>query len=512
MKWRLIAAVVIIAVFFSEEILAKPPKYKPQSTKVTVAIDKPNKNLANRRPVSTAVTSFKPQTSRFRAVSSPKPSRPAPSAKSSLSSRFSLLRLSSASRPSVSKSGSPSTSTKTGGATTTPKERWSNIRNKPDRYQAKQPNAIKPTITGRVSISGSIVYKRSGLRALKPSLKQMYTSAKKPQSKPSPNPTPPDLNRPASPPPGQANNPVTNQPGTPVNNPEPGPVFQPPAPEALVQVAVAPAPSGSRAEVKVQKKLAKANRIVKNQANTHATLEQVNAIAGTCKDPTAPASACFDFYILSVSWGITMQIRRLGITNNVINKAEWGVHGLWPALKNYGKHPKHCNLKIPYEPKELQSALSWRPDPPYDKYHIIQDMLEDMWFSANGSPMTHQAFWRHEWEKHGTCAARSPQLKTVKQYFEKGLELFHQVDVQAKLTAANFRPKKEMTNKDMHDEISRILGHRITLESIDHPRTGELWLSEIRLCYGFNFHLIDCPPDTKTLNTMNENTKMIYSL
>lgn len=326
-------------------------------TNRTVAIYKRKNNLANRRPVSTAVTSYKPQTSRFRAVSPPELSRPAPSAKSSLSSRFSLLRLSSASGPSVSKPGSSSTSTKTGGATTTPKERWSNIRNKPDKYQAKQPNAIKPTISSRVSVSGSIIHKRSGLRAVKPSLKQMYATAKQPQSKPSTPGAPPSSphpvpNRPASPPPGQANNPVANRPATPVNNPEPGPVFQPPAPEALVQVAAAPAP-GSRAEAKAQKKLAKANRIAKNQANAQATLEQVNAIAGTCKDPTAPASACFDFYILSVSWGITMQIRQLGITNNVINKAEWGVHGLWPALKNYGKHPKHCNLKIPYEPKEL---------------------------------------------------------------------------------------------------------------------------------------------------------------
>ncbi|CAG5074980.1 Protein of unknown function [Cotesia congregata] len=64
----------------------------------------------------------------------------------------------------------------------------------------------------------------------------------------------------------------------------------------------------------------------------------------------------------------------------------------------------------------------------------------------------------------------------------------------------------------MHDEISRILGHRVTLEPIDHPRKSELWLSEIRLCYDFNFHLMNCPPDSKTLNTENEDMKMIYSL
>ncbi|XP_044582338.1 proteoglycan 4-like [Cotesia glomerata] len=457
MRWHLIAAVVIIAVFFSEEILAKPPKYRPQSTKVTVAVSKPKNKPANRRPVSTSVTPYRPQKSLFKDVSSLVVSRPAPAAESSLSSHFLRLKLSPSRPSSSSQSENPLKPTISGGARTTSEERWSNIRNKPDKYQPKQPNAIKLPISSRVSVSGSIIHKRPGRPGLKPSLKELYASIKKQQSEQpvsrTPSSTPrPVPNRPNSPPPTNANNPVANRQPTPVNNPEPGPVFQPPAPETLVQIAAAPAP-GSKAALGAQKKLDKKERVLKSKGNAQAALQQVNDDAGTCKDPTAPASACFDFYILSVSWGITMQVRRLGNTN-MINKAEWGVHGLWPAMKNYGKHPKHCNLKIPYDPKQILP---------------IQDELENIWFSANGSPMTHQAFWRHEWEKHGTCVARSPQIKSVKDYFEKGLELFDQVDVQAKLNAANFRTRSEMTNKDMHHEISRILGHRVTLKSIHYP-------------------------------------------
>lgn len=31
-------------------------------------------------------------------------------------------------------------------------------------------------------------------------------------------------------------------------------------------------------------------------------------------------------------------------------------------------------------------------------------------------------FWRHEWEKHGTCAEQLPELGSEHKYFKQGLD------------------------------------------------------------------------------------------
>jgi len=36
---------------------------------------------------------------------------------------------------------------------------------------------------------------------------------------------------------------------------------------------------------------------------------------------------------------------------------------------------------------------------------------------------------KHEWEKHGTCAATLEALNSQKKYFGKALELYQQVDL-----------------------------------------------------------------------------------
>ncbi|KAH0554619.1 hypothetical protein KQX54_011924 [Cotesia glomerata] len=465
MKWHLIAAVLLITALIPEEILAKPSRNRSRSRGNSNS-SKPKNNPLYRRPSSSSKTSNNPHTSMLGAIPSSSVPQSNPTTSTKVFKRISYVPKTTKQLP----------------------IRQSNNANQPSTLSNTRP--------------GLIVQNHPVGHARRPTLQQLGNSRMNPQvptsvgNPSSANPQP----APANNPPAQVGNPVPgtsgSQPSPQVGNPVPGPSgSQPSAPSALVQAGATIATS-SRAAAKAAKAQAKQNKINKIKTNAQAALQQVNANIGTCKDANAPPEACFDFFVLSISWGPATKIKRLG-TAAPINKPEWSIHGLWPSLRTYMKHPKQCNLKIPYDPNQVLP---------------IQNELEDKWFSANGSPMTHQALWRHEWEKHGTCAARSPQIKSVKQYFKKGLELFNQANVQAKLTAANFRPKKELTNKDMHDEISRILGHRVTLEFINHPRTSELWLSGIRLCYDFNFLLINCPPATKTLNTENEDTKMIYSL
>ena len=50
------------------------------------------------------------------------------------------------------------------------------------------------------------------------------------------------------------------------------------------------------------------------------------------------------------------------------------------------------------------------------------------------------SFWKHEWEKHGTCAAQLPQMDTELKYFEEGVALNAKFPLQKYLSDASITP------------------------------------------------------------------------
>ena len=50
------------------------------------------------------------------------------------------------------------------------------------------------------------------------------------------------------------------------------------------------------------------------------------------------------------------------------------------------------------------------------------------------------SFWKHEWEKHGTCAAQLPQMDSELKYFEKGVALNAKFPLQKYLYDASITP------------------------------------------------------------------------
>ncbi len=68
-------------------------------------------------------------------------------------------------------------------------------------------------------------------------------------------------------------------------------------------------------------------------------------------------------------------------------------------------------------------------EPPYDAAHVHRRRCE--WPSASGPC---EAFWEHEWRKHGTCAA--PLLGARGAYFRTTLDLHSKYDANAALAVA----------------------------------------------------------------------------
>ncbi|XP_071995614.1 ribonuclease T2-like [Engystomops pustulosus] len=84
----------------------------------------------------------------------------------------------------------------------------------------------------------------------------------------------------------------------------------------------------------------------------------------------------------------------------------WTLHGLWPDKAAM------CNSSWPLDISNIQDLLAemnkWWPD-------VLHPNCSD--------------FWKHEWIKHGTCAASLSSLNSQHKYFSKGLELYSRLDL-----------------------------------------------------------------------------------
>jgi len=79
----------------------------------------------------------------------------------------------------------------------------------------------------------------------------------------------------------------------------------------------------------------------------------------------------------------------------------WSIHGLWPQY-NKNQYPTFCK-EVNFDINKLEP--------------ILKD-LNEKWYSEDNK---NENFWKHEWEKHGSCMFT--ELDEL-EYFEKTLELF----------------------------------------------------------------------------------------
>ncbi len=82
---------------------------------------------------------------------------------------------------------------------------------------------------------------------------------------------------------------------------------------------------------------------------------------------------------------------------------------------------------------------------------------------------THEAFWKHEWTKHGTCAMNSNQLKGHFNYFNETLRLFDSFPLQLWLNSSGIVPSNSTsyTLSAIHRSVEPRLGNkRVELECL----------------------------------------------
>ncbi|XP_075718566.1 ribonuclease T2 [Rhinoderma darwinii] len=148
----------------------------------------------------------------------------------------------------------------------------------------------------------------------------------------------------------------------------------------------------------------------------------------------------------------------------------WTLHGLWPDKSEM------CNCSWPLDLSNIQDLLEemnkWWPD-------ILH---------PNGS-----YFWKHEWKKHGTCAASLLCLNSQHKYFGKGLELYSSLDLNSVLEKYGIKPSNTYQVKEIKDAILNAYGIEAKVQCIP-PQQGEdtQTLGQIEMCFTKDFKMENC--------------------
>eukprot|EP01122_Echinamoeba_exundans_P000171 TRINITY_DN1014_c0_g1_i1.p1 TRINITY_DN1014_c0_g1~~TRINITY_DN1014_c0_g1_i1.p1 ORF type:complete len:232 (+),score=52.65 TRINITY_DN1014_c0_g1_i1:211-906(+) len=182
----------------------------------------------------------------------------------------------------------------------------------------------------------------------------------------------------------------------------------------------------------------------------------------------------WDYFLLMQQWPGT-ECNTSHCLPNADNYNYWTLHGLWPQ-RNDGSWPQCC------------------PGPSYDPSRLsdLKDLLNQYWpsFEHGSDP---NAFWSHEWEKHGTCAGTDHSCcSTEHDYFASALGLVKNFNIESALEAANIKYGSEYRTSAVQAALKSAFGVR---PLVGCNRQYLFWT--VGFCVDKNLKPFDCPPSNE---------------
>jgi len=155
------------------------------------------------------------------------------------------------------------------------------------------------------------------------------------------------------------------------------------------------------------------------------------------------------------------------------------IHGLWPNRLD-GSWPQYCNDTARFAPKAVAG---------------LKPRLAAAWpaFGDGGDV----GFWRHEWLRHGTCAAGALAVNETA-YFEAALDLNDRLPLLAPLEAAGIHPSNTVARP--HSVVVAALKAGLGVTPAVHcgAGAGGSKVTEVWVCVDKDGATpIDCPPAIK---------------
>lgn len=174
-------------------------------------------------------------------------------------------------------------------------------------------------------------------------------------------------------------------------------------------------------------------------------------------------------------------------------KNSWGIHGVWPT-KYHTMGPQFCNDTWEFDIKSIES---------------IEDEMKEKWINIEkGTPL--DGLWRHEWDKHGTCAATQvAAMNSQLNYFTAGLHLFDRLSVTQIFQQSYIKAGMSYKLEEIHEVLNRSLGNNFAIVCEKDHVTKEQLLFEIRICLDKQLNLHSCDGIVMRTNEFRNSEEII---
>eukprot|EP00878_Enallax_costatus_P008155 GHUV01008528.1.p1 GENE.GHUV01008528.1~~GHUV01008528.1.p1 ORF type:complete len:257 (+),score=19.75 GHUV01008528.1:468-1238(+) len=169
------------------------------------------------------------------------------------------------------------------------------------------------------------------------------------------------------------------------------------------------------------------------------------------------------------------------------------LHGLWPERVDpdpqYGrKWPECCDTRFKFSEKNIQDLV-----PELCQFWPSWSAPQNETCSDVPAGPHSECFWKHEWDKHGTCSAvnagGSQQYLEPHEYLEQVLKLHQQYDIQGALSTADITP----SDRDAYDSDTILEALENAFKATAYIECKRGLLTEVTTCFDKNLELIDCP-------------------
>ncbi|KAI3720227.1 hypothetical protein L6452_21140 [Arctium lappa] len=186
----------------------------------------------------------------------------------------------------------------------------------------------------------------------------------------------------------------------------------------------------------------------------------------------------FDFFYFVQQWPASYCDSRRGCCYPKTGKPaeDFSIHGLWPNY-NDGSYPSNCDSTNSFDDSKVSD---------------LESVLQKNWPTLACPSGDGLKFWRHEWEKHGTCAE---SIFDERGYFEAALSLKKKANLLGALEHAGIRPADGKFHKmeEIKEAITKGVGYAPYIEcNVDSSGYHQLY--QVYQCVDASAtNFIECP-------------------
>lgn len=187
----------------------------------------------------------------------------------------------------------------------------------------------------------------------------------------------------------------------------------------------------------------------------------------------AALAAAYDYNLFVVQWKPSQCVRKSSHCAKGFLSNDFSIHGLWPENFN-GSWPQDCYQDHDWSETDLKREFRLTDD--------LEEKLRKNWSSYKPDS---RGFWKHEWDKHGTCF--EPNTGSI-DFFELVLKQFDLYNVKQDLENAGIVPASG--NGYDKNDIQNAFSKRVTIDC--RKISKRIYLDSIFVCLDKDLNVIDC--------------------